>query len=204
MLTIIGDVHGKYAAYDKLVNQFENTVQLGDLGFNYDFIRNHMDPSKHKVFSGNHDHIDEMAKLPHCLGNYGLRNHGGLDFYFVRGGYSIDFRYRTNGVSWWPNEELSKVEMDAAIEDYAKAKPDVVITHEPPRFAIPYVSQYPDEVIEYEFKCKLPSRTSLMLEEMFLRHKPKVWIHGHFHVSKRYNVDGTDFISLAELEALTI
>ena len=44
-ITVIGDVHGKYDRYHKIIRQSEYypyTVQLGDFGFKYDTLKNYI------------------------------------------------------------------------------------------------------------------------------------------------------------------
>lgn len=47
------------------------------------------------------------------------------------GGWSIDWEYRTPGKSWWPDEIITKAEVEALPE----SKVDVLVTHECPESA---------------------------------------------------------------------
>lgn len=54
---IVGDVHGHYADYLETIELASYSLQLGDLGFNYEPLvkSGKWDPNKHKFLPGNHD-----------------------------------------------------------------------------------------------------------------------------------------------------
>ena len=47
-IVVIGDVHGEYDEYLKIISEHEHTVQVGDFGFDYDVLKG-VDPKKHRV-----------------------------------------------------------------------------------------------------------------------------------------------------------
>ena len=51
---IIGDVHGKYGEYLHLTDDAEYSIQLGDMGFSYNHMKE-LNPLNHTFFGGNHD-----------------------------------------------------------------------------------------------------------------------------------------------------
>lgn len=195
MLTIIGDVHGHHDEYLRIIENSDFTVQVGDFGLNWDILQN-VDP-KHRIIGGNHDNYDIVNQYPHYLGDYGTTNVGGVEFFFVRGERSVDAHLRTEGISWWRNEELSMAEGYAAVENYISAKPDIVISHGCPAEVIPFFCTNPSKMIE-------PSRTAQMLDAMFSNHRPKLWIFGHHHNSETLQVGVTKFICLNELETMNL
>lgn len=197
MLTVIGDVHGHYDQYERMARKREHTVQLGDLGFKYGCLKN-LDPEKHKVIGGNHDNYDIIHEFPHYLGDYGTSSLGGVEFFFYRGAYSIDKQYRTIGIDWWAQEENTIETFMEAREVYREKKPNIVISHCCPYSAIPHFlePQYAHRIIN--------SRTDWALQELFNIHKPKLWIFGHFHVSRSVVIEETKFICLNELETLNL
>lgn len=204
-LTVIGDVHGKSDRHLKICNNSELTLQLGDLGFNYDYL-NRLDWSRHKFFMGNHDNYGLDILPQHCLGDFGPYDFEGrsVPFFFIRGGLSIDKRFRTAGFDYFFNEELNQVQMDACLSLYEQTKPDIVISHEFPVEAIPYLSSFSDEYIKENFYVNVPSRTSLFLSELLNIHRPALWIGGHFHKTYKVNIDGTEFRCLDELTTMDI
>jgi hypothetical protein len=102
-LTVIGDVHQKYGGYVVKTEKAEHSLQLGDMGFDYRYLTQYIDPERHKFFGGNHENYDTLLNDPpkHCIGDYGMYTHGGTPFFYIRGGYSIDLHYRILGQSWW-------------------------------------------------------------------------------------------------------
>lgn len=197
MLTVIGDVHGHYDQYERMARKREYTVQLGDLGFKYGCLKN-LDPEKHKVIGGNHDNYDIIHEFAHYLGDYGNCVLGGVKFFFYRGAYSIDKQYRTIGIDWWAQEENTIETFMEAREVYRNIKPNIVISHCCPYSLIPYFlePQYAHRIIN--------SKTDWALQELLNIHKPKLWIFGHFHVSRSVTVEETKFICLNELETLNL
>lgn len=165
-----------------------------------------MSPERHKVLGGNHDNYESdngvfINQTPHFLGDFGIYSlPNSLDIFFVRGGYSIDKMYRQLGRDWWPEEELNYIQMVNALKAYADAKPDFVISHECPERIIPEVST----LALWDGKPIVPSTTARMLDEMLKIHKPKLWVFGHHHKKWEKEIDGTQFICLAELEDLDI
>lgn len=198
MLTIIGDVHGKYKNYHEIIQKndcYPYTVQLGDFGFNYEILKD-VDPQCHKIVAGNHDNYDQIIHVPHYLGDYGVFELGGVEFFFYRGAYSIDHQTRTIGVDWWQNEQLSIDEFNKAMELYANIKPNIVITHDCPSSMVTTMLR-PDQRV-YQ------NMTGWALNELLYIHQPDIWIHGHYHVSKKTTYGKTKFICLNELETYKI
>lgn len=194
-ITVIGDAHGKYDQYVKMARKRDYTVQIGDLGFKYDCLKN-LDSDRHKVVGGNHDNYDIIGEWPHYLGDFGMRSLGGVEFFFYRGAYSIDRQYRIVGVSWWEQEQLSIEKFMEARELYREAKPDLVLTHDCPESVGLMLLPLGAQVYQ--------NTTSWALQELFNIHQPKMWGFGHWHVSRRIHHGNTEFVCLDELEALDI
>ena len=190
-LTVIGDCHGKYDKYEQIARKRDYTVQLGDLGFKYGCLSN-LSPSRHKVIGGNHDNYDIINNIPHYLGDFGYSCLNGVSFFYYRGAYSIDRQYRTIGVDWWEQEQVTIDQFMKARELYREIKPDIVLTHD-----------CPDEISFMLLKPhqrKYENLTGWALQELFNIHQPKIWRFGHYHRSWRMTINGTDFRCLDELE----
>lgn len=199
MIRFIGDVHGEYSLYLDTVKDVPYSVQIGDFGFNYNCL-NKLDPSCHKVIAGNHDNYSEVDgkfihQSPHFLGDFGVCELDSVSFFFVRGGRSIDFRWRKEGRDWWPHEELTYTEGLQAIDLYQKTKPDFVVSHECPAEVISQISN----LTHYDGELLVPGSTAELLQQMFDIHQPKLWIFGHHHKDKSFTVKGTNFLCLGEL-----
>lgn len=194
MITLIGDVHGKYDRYHKIVRQSERhpyTLQVGDFGFKYDTLNN-VDPEKHKILGGNHDNYEKLPSMPHYLGDYGYSSLNGVKFFFYRGAYSIDRQYRTIGIDWWENEEVEIESFMKARELYREVKPDLVISHDCPESVSPYLLDPWAKIYQ--------NKTGWALQELFNIHQPKLWRFGHYHKKWSMDVNGTNFKCLDELE----
>lgn len=201
-VTFIGDCHGKYPYYFKICDKYEYTYQVGDMAFDYRPLMV-IDPSKHKFHPGNHDNYDTWEKSPHSIDSYGNKNFGlvelnGVRFFFIRGGHSIDRKYRTQGRDYWSNEELNYTQMDECYNEYLKIKPDIVVSHEVPT-PICHLIGNPGILIEFGYDGLWTSNTAKFLESLRYIHQPKLWIHGHFHKQYQMTYEGTKFVGLAEL-----
>ena len=198
---IIGDVHGKYEEYLHLTDEAEYSIQLGDMGFSYNHMKE-LNPLNHTFFGGNHDNYDKINTVPHCHGNFGGRHLGNgaagpvFNYFIVRGAYSVDKKYRTIGFDWWPDEELNRDQAERCINNFAQLKPAMVISHDCPASMVP-------EFMTNGWKVE-KSFTGLVLDTMFEIHQPKTWIFGHHHNSKTTTKNGTKFICLDELSYMDI
>lgn len=205
-LRLIADIHGKTKQYYNIVKDCDYTLQMGDFGFRDSYsILSKLDPNKHFVLGGNHDsYTKENGKFidqtPHFLGDYGLKNIDGFEFFFVRGGFSIDWMYRVEGLDWWRDEELDHTSMSKCLDLYEQTKPNIVISHECPASICNLISGYKTfngEIIK-------PSRTANLLQAMLERHNPKQWYFAHHHKDWSLQKDGTAFICLNELSYIDI
>lgn len=98
----------------------------------------------------------------------------GVRFLALGGAASIDKAYRTEGISWWPEEELTQAEIDPIL---ANDEPvDIMLTHDKPLFADP---KWGRPVFEF----LLPNQEKI--QQVMDVVKPTLLIHGHLHY--RYN-----------------
>ena len=205
-IRLLGDIHSKYSGYLNLIKEAEYSIQLGDFGFNYDILES-VDSNKHRVILGNHEtvHTDNNGELikscEHILDNFGVikTNSNIPDMFYIRGGHSIDKFYRTEGVDWFKDEELTYFQMLKAVEYYAINKPKIVISHETPASMIPYVANPNFNHLKLK-----PSATAIMLEEMYRIHQPDFWFHAHYHLNKWYKPDHTNFFCIDELSYIDL
>jgi len=193
-MMVIGDVHGKVNKYKEIIDQTEQSIQLGDFGFHgsHDWHKLNVDGSKHKILFGNHD------CYPYINEEYSLGDHSCLylentKIFTVRGALSIDKYRRTHGVDWFSNEELSYAEANRAIEDFVKFKPNIVLSHDCPSSVAQRLFGYTDH-----------STTSRNLQYMLDEFPPDLWIFGHYHRSIVETKFKTKFICLSELETIDI
>lgn len=185
MLTFIGDVHGDSYTYNNIVTDLQCSVQLGDFGFSYSCIT--ADPQRHKILGGNHDNYDEYPKIPYSLPHYGSLTLGGVNFSFIRGGFSIDKHMRvkyevtTGQKVWWEEEQLDKETMMKAHAFYCYAKPEIMISHSCPRSVANKIGN-PSILLYYGHDpYTFSTDTQDLLQDCLNFHQPKIWIFGHFH-----------------------
>lgn len=201
---IIGDVHGKFDRYEKLIADVPFSLQLGDMGVGFKKLvgdevvplRNpsfdKMSKGKHLFIRGNHDNPEVCKQQKYYIpdGTY-LDN----KIFCLGGATSIDKKYRIEGISWWRDEELSWEELDPIVNSYIELKPQMVCTHECPQ-------SLANEILSAFNKTKINdySNTREALEIMFHKHQPKFWFFGHWHHSIKVKRGSTEFTCLNELE----
>lgn len=190
-LRIIGDVHGYMEGYKRVIADVSHTVQVGDMGFAKDHEQpDGVDPSKHVFVPGNQDEHPNLP--PHALGRYSVKELNGVRFFYVAGAESIDRPWRREGQDWWPEEELSSLEAQMALELYCETKPEIVISHACPESLVP---------IFRTLNIQLPtSRTEALLQSMLEAHAPGYWFFGHHHRSKKVKQGKTFFVCVGELD----
>jgi len=206
---ITGDVHGLVEKYVEGVQSSgcEYSLQVGDMGFYYESLEN-LDFHSHKFIGGNHDNYDYYSSCPHALGDFGSYSLGPLDFYFIRGAFSIDMKARimherqTGFVSWWKDEQLGLDNQLLALSSYKASKPRVMITHTCPTEIAKHIGS-PGALKAFGFNPDtFATETQVLLQDCFDSYRPDVWIFGHFHRTIDFQYKGTRFICLGELRSI--
>jgi len=193
--TIIGDVHGKVERYKEITDNCNFSICVGDFGFEQEWRwhRKNISAGNHMINMGNHDYLpflNDDASLENYF-HFNLRS-----IFSVRGAESIDKHLRTEGLDWFPNEELTYQEGLAAVDAYVEAKPRIVISHD-----------CPQSILESLFKMGWSygkSQTRQLLQAMFEAHQPEYWFFGHHHEHRDSAINGTRFICLGELETFEL
>ena len=208
MLTILGDAHGQIDKVLKVTEKEKNIVQIGDWGYNQAFdILKWLSPSEYKVLYGNHDaynRFDDFVKSGHNLGHFGSTTFGDVDFFFIRGGCSIDQKERTLGFDFFLEEELNEEQQNECKVLFEKEKPEIVLSHEGPAPIIEELFPNRSLLRAFGYDDNWTSKTQELLRELWHMsllgdYAPKVWIFGHMHSFRDKVIDGTRFICLPEL-----
>ena len=209
-MRVISDVHGKTDEYLKIIADCEYSLQLGDLGFDYDFFEeNKVDPDRHKFHGGNHSDMDNYYECPNALGDFGPSSLNNLDFFYVRGSISIDCVPRikhyilTGEKTWWYEEELSRNELEEAIEKYEQVKPDLMFSHDCPS-SIKSMLSSGQMMEQFGWPAEFSCQTQQALEVMLSIHQPKLWCCAHWHRTFDEVINGTRFICMPELGYLDL
>lgn len=202
---IIGDVHGKMGQYLAILDHakikgIERSIQVGDFGIGFQPNPVELyDVHNHWFIRGNHDSPMGCRDEPNYIpdGTFWEKE----SIMFVGGAVSIDKEYRTPGVSWWEDEELSMEELYNIYDKYVMTKPRVMITHETPEFIADQVMASVSRT-----KYEISSRTRQCFQSMFESsgHKPDEWYFGHWHVNFDRVILGTRFVCLNELHYIDI
>lgn len=180
-IRFIGDIHGSYGMYAIRVMGVPDSVQVGDFGFGFgqsgsatyiDNVLYKYAQGSHRMIRGNHDNPDEMKKSNHFIPDGTIEG----NVMYIGGAASIDKHMRTEGVDFWSKEESSDEELEALVKLYGKTKPNILVTHECPEFfsdrvMVPLVGGI----------ANFRSRTREAFDRMYIVHKPKIHIFGHWH-----------------------
>lgn len=206
-LRFIGDVHGHWAAYKRAIRDVPFSIQVGDMGVGFFRYRHggvaptsnppfdSMAKGRHLFIRGNHDNPQVCRRQRFWIPDGSM-----VDGVFCLGGaVSMDRAYRTEGMDWWADEELSAEELEHHVARYAGLKPDIVCTHEcPDSIASTVMSAYRIGRIDDG------SRTRPALERMLQLHQPRLWVFGHWHRSIVVSRGRTTFRCLGELECIDV
>jgi hypothetical protein len=143
--------------------------------------------------------VCEYSRMPpNALGDYGLWQVPDTDhkIFYVRGAWSIDGEYRrrqqaaSDGIWWYPREQMSVPECNAAIEFYEKEKPEVVVSHAAPTMILKNLR------LVFSGGEIIATNTGRMLDLMWKIHQPKLWVFAHYHQFWEGVIDKTHFICL--------
>lgn len=203
IIRFIGDVHGKFRRYSAILDHSPHpTLQVGDMGVGFRRFP-HGEPSQNppfdKMVAGNHRFIRGNHDNPNaCRAHKQWIGDGKIDgnVMFIGGALSIDKAFRIEDYSYWSNEELPQDELDAMVRRYDLVHPKIMITHECPESMATHVAALAGVS---KLDPRFASRTRMAFEQMLARHKPKLWIFGHWHVPFDYIHEGCRFICLPEL-----
>ena len=213
MIRVVGDTHGLANELRLIVNstpkEIEAVLQLGDMGLGFnqsDYWHSSLDKFMQNnnvyFFKGNHDNPSVAETFANQI-NPGIWN----NCFIVSGAWSIDnpqappgWYQRTEGVDWWPEEELSDAEFDILYEMYADIKPAIVFSHDCPTIAAKRMFFDSGFIRGKQYA----TRTSLALQRMHEVHQPDVHIFGHWHKTMLHLEGKTYFMCLGELDYVDI
>lgn len=200
---LLGDTHGNTGWVRELALPIANSVsadaifQLGDFGYwdtGGEFVNTVSRSSIPFYFiDGNHENHPrlpvERGKVVNLTGNLhyvprgSVLNWDGVKVLAVGGAHSIDRAYRTPGIDWFPEEDISEEDVRFAVSSLTC---DVMLAHDAPSTAkLPLVTPY-DAV----WRAELPAceanreRVSVIVDAV----KPSLYVHGHYHSKWDFSV----------------
>ncbi len=214
---IIGDIHGnfnEYSFYNLGVGRTrhmgdpvppERSVQVGDFGIGFyspywhesvnDWMKVH---TGHRFIRGNHDNPAMCKNMAGYIADGTVEN----DVMYIGGAWSIDHAYRTEGVDWWRDEELSIDELNKLVDVYKTVKPRVMITHDCPTQVAWDMFLFRGDGLAGGQQIK--TRTAEALQAMWEYHQPEEWYFGHWHITRDTTLHDTKFQCLGELDFIDV
>jgi len=178
--------------------------QLGDFGYwprRSDFTeRVAAGPLPVLFLDGNHEdhetlrHHREVVKARNFLNPAAPVPLGGSLYYLPRGArllwegvriavlggaHSIDRALRTAGVDWFPEESITRSDLDLLA---AGGPADILLTHDAPHSATPPLVEAP---VPHAWRSELASCAAhrTLVEEGLEAVRPSLLVHGHYHVA---------------------
>lgn len=208
---LTGDLHGEGMRLANLIDKLDENdtlIVLGDFGFIWDnsleLERMMLDalekalPYTIAFVDGNHENfpmIQELETIEEWNGGrvgriskniiHLLRgevyNLNGKKVGVCGGANSIDISWRTQGISWWREEEITNNDINKFMtiaEEYDN-KVDIMLSHDAPASIIPVVKLY-SGVNDGEI-----SNSQKQLEKINQIIDIKKWYFGHWHIDKK-------------------
>lgn len=212
-LVIYGDLHGKFNLLPHLRRKHSEADEIiiaGDMGVGFpgpstDHLLKYGNQitatPKVRFIRGNHDSPEACTKF--VEGGVTWIPDGTLEegILFLGGGWSIDgptglpeFRnYRTPGVNWWEDEELTEAQWERIFNSLEGRYEEVhtVVSHDGPSGVI--------HRILGAHKPIFNTTTSNTLELLRGRlPSVKMWVFGHYHLNRTFEIGDTMFRCLAD------
>ena len=129
---------------------------------------------------------------------------GGKTFMTIGGAVSVDKQCRRQGLSWWPEEELT----DADVINACAGEVDIILAHDCPLGVNipgigPDLHHRADSGMSWPYHVLVEAERHRKKCRTIWEHcKPKMWIHGHYHIPYEYGMrhgEGwTRFIGLGD------
>ena len=176
---VLSDIHGNMLPVRNLVKRLkpnELIIQIGDFGFSDTYRKLwNIGSDKLLIIAGNHDEYPAYNNLPNELPKSGIIQFKHKRVFFAAGAACTpyDRSQRTEGLSWWPEEEMNWEECNTCLRlwDEYKETIDIVLSHECPiNVGHAVLGETPYE-----------SQTNKLLYEMFKMYEPPRWEFGHYH-----------------------
>lgn len=188
-MKFLGDIHGKW----ELIPNQSNIVQVGDLGLGFGSTPRAL-PDGFRFIRGNHDKPSECQAHPAYIGDWRIED----EILYVSGAESIDKFWRTEGVSWWPDEVLSYQQQNECLREIEGYTGHIraVVSHDAPLPA--YQILYPNEPARFTGTPKFLQAVRELLPDL------RVWVFGHHHRALRFQEGRVWFHCLAEGELRSI
>jgi hypothetical protein len=199
-LRLIGDIHGDLNYYWETIKGHAQSIQVGDFGLGFVPLSHLLELDErepyHRFYRGNHDNPAIAKELRRHIAS-GPYTHGT----FVLGGaWSIDQAHRTEGLSWWRDEQHSVGELRALEAAYLEQRPHTVLTHDAPTL-VAYHMFLKNRLGQQALHL---NKTAERLQRMFEQWQPQRWFFGHWHETTTLTLEGTKFQCIGANEHLDV
>lgn len=203
-LRLIGDLHGDPISINQVIqslHKYDLTIQVGDFGIGFgaeNYLKDKVTKDQLRILFGNHDNYQLLSTLEYNLGRFGVFEFNDKKIFFVGGAWSIDQEYRTPGLNWWDDEQLSYKEASNCLDLWESVCKEIslVITHD-----CPYT-------VSHALLKETPHSTftGILLREMEKIHQVPKWRFGHYHQRFQKNIGKTNYrcLSINEEEILNL
>lgn len=209
-----GDWHANTPWAKRMIEALPSEVQVivhtGDFGYLFD--EDTLDDYQRYAFradliimfvDGNHEDLDWLLDQPIDpeSGVRVLRDNVwhlprgyrwewlGMSFLALGGASSIDKAYRKEGVSWWPQEVITREQADAVMAD---GPADIMICHDTPAgYEVPGL--LPSSMWS-KHRLQVCADHRLLLREIVKVVRPAYIWHGHYHSRYQHHLRLTDTI----------
>lgn len=197
-MIICGDIHGNTRFIKKLARSNPNdiVIQVGDFGVGFlNKARYSSWPSNLHFIRGNHDKPSTCQKITGYLGDYGIVTFEGKTIFYAGGAASIDKAWRVEGISWWPDEELTFEQWNNCVALYEMNKDsiDIVISHDGPKSLVEQMTKAQGKDIFGQ-----NDNTRNGLQTLLDIKQPAHWFFGHWHERYEDIIGKTAFTCLGE------
>jgi predicted phosphodiesterase len=183
--------------YSFLIKGDCKTIQVGDMGVglsNTSLLDETYMNGKNRFIRGNHDNLQKCKNYKSYITDGAVEIlDNGTKIMYIGGAYSIDKDSRIPDLDWFYDEELTYNEWITIFEIYEKIKPNVLVTHDCPNFLT-------KPMFNKEQYIQNKNITSQALGELYEIHSPDMHIFGHWHISKKMKLNGTEFVCVGEKE----
>ena len=208
MKLYIGDSHGKFNTFNRVASDaiaalavsggsVDELISVGDFGF-WPTIFSFKNETGLPVrfIDGNHEDHEALKTFSFPNENWECRHirRGTIEnnTFFMGGATSIDRAQRKQGIDWFPEENISYGETNAAFDaiEAADAKEiKIFVSHDMPSHVVKYVA--PSAALDRD------SNRRTLSELLYVLPHVKAYVHGHHHRPMRYSAEGVSYVSLA-------
>jgi predicted phosphodiesterase len=194
MILIVGDVHGNFKALDKVIfraqkkAKIDAIVQVGDFGILWGnespYRFDYQSEVPFLFVDGNHENFSRLEKNKFPLRGQPVEHMtrgetrivDSNNSLFIGGAASIDKDWRTPGMDWFPEEEITSRQIQRIVEEVlpTSGKIDCVFSHEKPE-------SFPLRLATWKDDHPPSSGQRALLQILFQEVNPKFWFFGHYH-----------------------